>query len=391
MPKKISTVCEHHGEKKGAFSDSIVPPLFETVNFYFKNYREAADYFTGVKTDRYYYTRDLNPTTEILEKKLAFLEGGQACKCFASGMGAIGAALLGIARAGDHVVCVSTIYKNTYRVLTEIAPRYGIETTFLSGKSTGEFEQAIRPNTRVIYLESPSSSKYSVQDLRAVACLAGSRGIITMIDNTFATPFNQNPLSMGIDLVIHSGSKYLNGHGDVLAGAVIGSEALVREIAVREHYLLGNILGPFESWLVLRGLRSFPVRMEYFNRIGLDIAVLLEGHPDVARVYYPMLPSHPQYDLACSQMRGAGSLMAVELKAGPAGVARFMDSLQYFKIAASWGGYESLVWYPMIGAGNATQEWMELHDVNPSMVRLFIGMEDIEDIKEDLDRALRKT
>lgn len=389
MSKKISTVCEHHGEEKGAFNDSIVPPLFETVNFYFKDFQEATDYFAGVKTDRYYYTRTLNPTTEILEKKLAAMEGGATCKCFASGMGAVGAAIMGTARAGNHVVCVSTIYKNTYRVLTEIAPGYNINTTFISGKDIEEFERAIRPETRIIYLESPSSSKYSLQDLRAVAELAESRGIITMIDNTYATPFNQNPLALGIDLVIHSGSKYLNGHGDVLAGAVIGSEALIREISGKEHYLLGNILGPFESWLVLRGLRSFPVRMEYFNRVGLEIAEFLEAHPAVARVYYPMLPSHPQHQLARKQMRGAGSLMAIELKAGPSGVTGFIDSLRYFKIAASWGGYESLVWYPMIAAKNVTREWMDLHDVNPSMVRLFIGLEDIEDIKEDLDQALK--
>ncbi|MCL6610212.1 MAG: aminotransferase class I/II-fold pyridoxal phosphate-dependent enzyme [Peptococcaceae bacterium] len=390
MTKKFSTICQHLGEEKGAFCDSVVPPLFETVNFYFKNFREAADYFAGSKTGRYYYTRVLNPTTEVLEKKLAALEGGEACKCFASGMGAIGAAIMGTARAGDHVVCVAAVYKNTHRILTEIAPRYNISTTFISGKSIDEFERAIRPETRIIYLESPSSSKYSLQDLGAVAGLAKSKGIITMIDNTCATPFNQNPLAFGIDLVIHSGSKYLNGHGDVLMGAVIGSKDLVGGIAGKEHYLMGNILPPFESWLVLRGLRSFPVRMEHFNRVGLEIAEFLEEHPAVARVYYPMLASHPQHHLALRQMRGAGSLLAVELKGGPAKAARFIDSLRYFKIAASWGGYESLVWYPMIAKPDAGPEYMDLHDVNPSMVRIFIGMEDIEDIKEDLDQALRK-
>ncbi|MFZ5633108.1 MAG: trans-sulfuration enzyme family protein [Bacillota bacterium] len=390
MTKKFSTACVHHGEKKGDFNDSIVPPLFETVNFYFKDFREAQDYFSGLKTDRYYYTRAVNPTTEILEKKMAAMEGTAGCKFFASGMGAVGAAVMGVARAGDHVVCVSSIYKNTYRVLTEVAPDYGINTTFVSGKSVEEFERAITPETRIIYLESPSSAKYSLQDLQAVAELAKTRGIITMIDNTYATPYNQNPRAFGIDLVIHSASKYLNGHGDVLVGAVCGDGDLISAIAEREHYLLGNILGPFEAWLVLRGLRSFPVRMEHFNRVGLEIARFLEGHPGVARVYYPMLPSHPRHDLACRQMRGAGSLMTIELKAGPARVPEFMDSLRYFKIAASWGGYESLVWYPMIGAKNVTREYMELHDVNPSMVRLFVGMEDVEDIKEDLDRALKR-
>lgn len=256
-------------------------------------------------------------------------------------------------------------------MLTEITPDFNISATFVGGRDIGEFEGAIRPETRIIYLESPSSSKYTLQDLEAVALLANSRGIITMIDNTCATPYNQNPLAMGIDLVIHSGSKYLNGHGDVLVGAVIGSRELVGKIAGREHYLKGNILGPFEAWLVLRGLRSFPVRMEHLNRVGLEMAGYLEDHPAVARVYYPMLPSHPQHGLALRQMRGSGSLMAIELKSGPSGVAGFIDGLRHFKIAASWGGYESLVWYPMIGNPGASREWMDLHDVNPSMVRLF--------------------
>jgi len=391
VTKKIFTLCQHHGEKKGAFEDSVVPPIHETVSFYFKSFQEARDYFSGAAADRYYYTRSLNPTTEILEKKLAALEGGEACKCFGSGMGAMGAAILGTARAGDHVVCVSTVYKNTYRVLTEVAPDFGIESTFISGNSIDEFEAALKPNTRMFFLESPTSSKYTLQNLEAVARLAKSRGIITIIDNTCATPYNQNPLYLGIDLVVHSVSKYLNGHADVLAGAVIGGKKLVDAIAEKEHYLLGNILPPFESWLVLRGLRSFPVRMEHFNRAGLEIARFLEGHPSVARVHYPLLPSHPQYELAKRQMRGAGSLLAIELKAGPSGVAKFIDGLRYFKIAASWGGYESLVWYHLIGKPDPDPGYLELHDLNPSLVRLFIGLEDLEDIKEDLDQALKKS
>jgi len=183
--KNIFSTCAHSGEEKGAFLDSIVPPLFETVNFYFEDFKEARDYFTGVKTDRYYYSRLQNPTTEILEKKMAAMEGTPACKCFASGMGAIGIAVLGVAGVGDHAICVNTVYKNTHRIFSEVTPCYGITTSFVRGLDINEFEQAVQPKTKLIFLESPSSSRYSMQDLQAIAEMAKSKGIITMIDNTY--------------------------------------------------------------------------------------------------------------------------------------------------------------------------------------------------------------
>lgn len=387
---RIAQVCTHLGERKGSFDFSIVPPVYETVNFYFNDLEEAHLYFNQKKFGRFYYTRVSNPTTEILEKKIAALEKAPACKCFASGMGAIGASILGLAKSGDHIVAVKTIYKNSSRILNEIARRYGIEVTFVGGHRVEEFAEAIRPNTTMFFLESPSSSRYSLQDLKAVAELARRHGITTLIDNTIATPYNQNPRDYGIDVVIHSGSKYLNGHGDVLYGAVCADEHLIQKIAEREHYLLGNILGPLESWLALRGLRTFALRMAYYNRVGLEIARFLENHPKVARVYYPMLESHPQYELALRQMRGAGSLMAIELKDGYEKVRSFINNLRLFKIAASWGSFESLVWYPLIGVQNPDEDWLEEHEISLATVRLSIGLEDPELIKEDLDNALRK-
>lgn len=385
---RIAQICTHLGEAKGAFSDSIIPPLFETVNFYFHHLEEAVAFFAQENKERFYYTRMANPTTQILEKKLAALEKAPSCKCFASGMGAIGAAILGTVKAKDHIVAVRTVYKNTYRILNEITQRYGISVTFVGGHRVEDFEKALRPNTTLFFLESPSSSRYSLQDLAAVADLAKSRGVVTMIDNTIATPYNQNPRDFGIDIVIHSGSKYLNGHGDVLLGAVCADEEILKQIAEREHYLRGNILGPFEAWLALRGLRTFALRMEYHNRVGLEIAAFLENHPKVARVYYPMLASHPQHALAARQMRGAGSLLALELKDGPAKVNSFVNRLRHFRIAASWGGFESLVWYPLTGVRSPAPEWLREHELSPSQVRLFIGLEDVEEIKEDLDQAL---
>lgn len=386
-----STTCVHHGEKKGDFLDSIVPPVFETVNFYFHTLEEAEDYFAGRGPERYYYTRGLNPTVQVLEKKIAALEKAPACKCFGSGMAAIAAAVLGKAQAGDHIVSVSGIYKNAYRLLTEVAPRFGIEVTFVSGQSPDDFLEALRPNTRIIYLESPTSSTLALQDLGAVAELAKSHGITTIIDNTLATPYNQNPRDFGIDIVVHAATKYLNGHGDVLMGAVCGDEETIAGLLRREHALIGGIPGPFEAWLVLRGLRTFPLRMQHFNRAGLEVAKFLEQHPRVSRVYYPFLPSHPQHDLASRQMRGASAIIVMELKGGPQAVSQFMDHLELFRIAASWGSFESLVWYPLSGLSAAKDpEWLRFRQLNPSMVRLSLGLEDIDDLMADLDQALAR-
>ncbi len=388
--RRAAQVCTHWGEKKGAFDFSIIPPVYETVNFYFEDLEEAQQYFNQGKSGRFYYTRASNPTTEILEQKLAALEKAPACKCFASGMGAIGASILALAKSGDHIVAVRTIYKNSSRILNEIARRYNIDVTFVGGHRVEDFAETIRPNTTLFYLESPSSSRYSLQDLEEIAKLARSRGITTLIDNTIATPYNQNPRDYGIDAVIHSGSKYLNGHGDVLYGAVCADEQIIKEIAEREHYLRGNMLGPIESWLALRGLRTFALRMAYYNKVGLEMARFLENHPQVARVYYPMLESHPQHELAVRQMRGAGSLMAIELKGGYEKARSFINNLRLFKIAASWGSFESLVWYPATAVRNADEEWLKEHELSLSMVRLSIGLEDPELLKEDLDNALRK-
>lgn len=388
----IATACIHHAEMKGDFWDSIVPPIFETVNFYFHDTKEAEDYFSGQLSNKYYYTRGLNPTVHLLEKKLAAIEGTPACKCFGSGMAAVSAAILGNVQAGDHIISVGSIYKNAYRFLTEVVNRFGIDVTFVEGKRIEDFEAACRTNTKVIYLESPSSTNHSLQDLSAVAEFARAKKIITIIDNALSTPYNQRPYEHGIDLIVHSVTKYLNGHGDVLAGAVCGSEQAIKGLLSREHALFGGILGPFEAWLVLRGLRTFAVRMKYFNQVGLEAASFLEKHPKVARVYYPLLPSHPQYELAKKQMSGGSAVLTIELKSGQKGALTFINNLKLFRNAASWGSFESLVWYPLAGAGAniKNSEWLKLRGLNESLIRLSIGMEDVNDIKEDIEQALKK-
>jgi cystathionine beta-lyase/cystathionine gamma-synthase len=261
--------------------------------------------------------------------------------------------------------------------------RFGVETSFVGGRDLEEIEESIKPTTSLIYLESPSSVIFSLQDLQGVVREAGRRGIITIIDNSCATPYNQHPLSYGIDLVVHTATKYLNGHSDVVSGAVVGRRELVEHIFTNERALLGGIPGPFEAWLLLRGIRTLGLRMERHNSSGLKIARFLENHPKVKRVYYPGLRSHPQHRLAARQMSGFSGLLSFDLGVTEKKVERLLDSLRLFYIAVSWGGFESL-------AVKASPAAPSDPDIPPNLIRLSIGLEEPEDLMEDLESALKK-
>jgi methionine-gamma-lyase len=301
-------------------------------------------------------------------------------------MAAIGAAILSAARAGDHVVAVRSIYSNAYRLLHGYLPTLGIGTTFADFTDLDAVEAAIRPETRVLYLESPGNPAMHIVDLEAIASLARDRGLVTVIDNTLATPYNQRPLDMGIDLVVHSASKYLAGHSDVVAGVVAGSDERVRSISANEIRDLGGIIGPFEAWLILRGVRTLGLRMEAHNRAGLTVACWLERRPEVERVFYAGLPSHPQHELAARQMRGFSGLMGVVVRGGMEAGIRFANALQMFGIGVSWGGFESLA-LPMSTDDPALAREL---GIVPGFVRLSIGLEDEADLLDDLDQALRE-
>lgn len=300
-------------------------------------------------------------------------------------MAAIAAAILSAARSGDHVVAVRSIYSNAYRLLNGYLPTLGIPATFVDFTDLNAVEAAIRPETRVMYLESPGNPGMHIVDLQEVARLAHGRGIVTVIDNTLATPYNQRPLEMGIDLVVHSVSKYLAGHSDVVAGAVAGSDERVRAISANEIRDLGGIIGPFEAWLILRGIRTLGLRMEAHNRAGLAIACRLEERPEVERVFYAGLPSHPQHALAARQMSGFSGLMGVVVRGGMPAAVRFVNALRYFGIGVSWGGFESLA-LPMNPEDPAMSPDL---GIVPGFVRLSIGLEDEADLLDDLDQALR--
>ncbi|MGB9683099.1 MAG: trans-sulfuration enzyme family protein [bacterium] len=383
MKEKVKTLISHYWEDPERFLGAISPPIFEASNFAFSSYEELEEYQEG-KIKKYVYTRGINPTTEILENKLAVLEKGERCKVFSSGVSAISAALLSLLRSGDHIIGVSSVYNPTYEIISTYLSRFDVSSTFVDGKDIMNIKEAIRPNTRLIYLESPTSFTFEIQDLPNIARIAKDRGIYTIIDNTWATPYFQNPIEYGIDIVVHSASKYLGGHSDLVGGAVVTREELIGNIE-REASLIGGTLGPFEAWLILRGLRTLPLRMNAHYQNAMKIASFLETHKRIVKVNYPGLSSYPQYNLAKTLMRGFSGVMSFEMEGKEKELKSFINNLKLFKIAVSWGGYESLVFPGRFAFEKNRKDNMVL----PSqLIRISVGLEDVEDLLEDLDNAL---
>ena len=370
----FETLCAHAGEDPARFLGAPVPPIYQNSLF------TAPDAETFLRrSQEYSYTRDGNPTTDVLERKLAALERTEAARCFGSGMAAVAAAVLHAVRAGDHLVAVETAYGPTRRFLTEYLPRFGVSVSYVAGTDPQQFVDALRPETRLFYLESPTSLVFHLQDLPAVAALAKERGITTVVDNSWASPYFQNPAEFGIDLVLHSATKYLGGHSDIVAGVVMGPKERLEELKAWEGRLLGGILDPFAAWLMLRGIRTLPVRMDRHQQTGLAAAAFLEGHAQVARVYYPGLSSHPQYELGRRLMRGNSGLLSFQLKEpGREAVCQVVDRLRYFGIGVSWGGFESLA-IPVLLNAEGEPGWG---------IRIHVGLETAEDLLDDLDHAL---
>lgn len=376
----FETLCAHFGEDPARYAGAMVPPIFQNSLF------TSPDAETWVARNALYpevydYTRVANPTTDILETKLAALERAEAARCFGSGMAAISAAIFHAVRAGDHIVAVKTIYGPSQTLLSQYISRFEVSVTFVPGTDPQQFADALQPNTKLIYLESPSSLVFHLQDIAAVTALARERGLLTLVDNSWASPYFQNPIELGADLVVHSATKYLGGHSDLVAGVLMGPKAHIDSIKDNEGTFLGGVLDPFASWLMLRGLRTLPIRMERHQANALAIARYLEAHPKVARVYYPGLPSHPQYALGRRQMRGYSGLMSFALKdGGKEAVFAMVNRLRYFHIACSWGGYESLI-HPLTIP--AEEKGHVLWGA-----RIHVGLETVDDLLEDLENAL---
>lgn len=337
--------------------------------------------FSFAKSDapghEFKYSRMGNPTVQELEKKLAFLEAGEKAACFSSGMGAISASILSTVRSGDHIICTDQVYFGTRELLEFFLKRYNVETTYVDTTSVDNIANAIKDNTSLIYLESPTSFYFQLQDLKNCAVLARSKNIRTIIDNTWASPCFQNPIELGIDLVVHSLTKYVGGHSDVLGGVVIGPKHMVEPISRIEHQLLGATMTPHTASLLLRGLRTLPLRMERLSNSTIAIAEHLSNLRGVRRVNFPGHPSHPNYQLALSQMKGYGSLLSVEVSGTIDQAKKWVDQLEFFRIGLSFGGYESLAL--VIGAVEESE-----NNTPVTLIRINVGLEDPMDLIEDL-------
>jgi cystathionine beta-lyase/cystathionine gamma-synthase len=335
-----------------------------------------------------FYTRYGNQTHAHAEALIASLEGSEAALLSASGMGAISTTVLTFVGRGDHVIVQQNHYAGTTALARDFLSKWGVEVTVVDQRSVAAFEAALRANTRLIMLESPSNPLLRLTDLSAVAALAKPRGIITVIDNTFATPINQRPISLGVDIVVHSATKYFGGHSDLTAGAVAGSNAHIDRIW-KTSTVLGATLAPFDSWLLQRGLRTLAIRMERHNLTGLAIARFLESHPAVKLVNYPYLESHPQYELARRQMTGGSGVMSFELRGGFEAAERCVSSLRLFQRAASVGGVDSLVVHPAaMLAKTMSAEQFAATGVQADLIRLSVGLESEADLRADLAQAL---
>ncbi len=385
LPTNTDFTLFHLGEEREQYFNAMAPPVVQTSNFVFPDLTAFRNAFADELT-QHVYSRGNNPTTEILRRKIAALEGAEDALVFGSGAGAIAAAVIGNVAASDHVVCQKAPYSWTSALLRKFLPRFGVTCTFVDGTDTANIRAAIQPNTKILYLESPNTMTFECQDLPACAALAREFGLVSIIDNSYCSPLFQNPIAFGIDIVVHSATKYLNGHSDVVAGALCGSRDMVAKLFTSELMTLGGILGPHDAALVLRGLRTLPLRLQRSDDTAHFLVEKLAAHPAVSRVWYPFHPSFPQYELAKRQMRGCGGLFSVDFKADSMEqMDAFVHRVRRFSMAVSWGGHESLMiptlgFYNIPGRANPPIPW--------TFVRFYAGLEDAAWLWEDLEQAL---
>jgi cystathionine gamma-synthase len=370
-------------EKKNA---PVAPPIFQTSTFEVTDNEEQILVAT---TDRY-YTRWGNPTTTLAEQTLAAIEGTEGARVFASGMGAITTTVLALLKAGDHIVAQRDIYGGVTNFFTQWLPKLGIETTLVDTNDYEQHERAIRPNTRLLYLESPTNPSLRVVDFRKMAALARGHRLISMVDSTFGTPINQHPAQFGIDLVMHSGTKYLSGHADLTCGVVCGSQEMMQRLW-ETRTTLGNCMDPHAAWLLIRGLKTLAVRVARQNDNAQRVAEFLQQHATVRRVHYPFLNSHPQYAIAREQMTGGSGMVTFEVEGTGDDARRVSEAMRLFALATSLGGVESLVSIPVLTShAMISAEQRAKMGVTEQMVRLSVGIESVEDLIADLEQALQK-
>ncbi|GIX49139.1 MAG: cystathionine gamma-synthase [Candidatus Tectimicrobiota bacterium] len=387
-PQGISTRAVHGGERRQRLGDALTVPIYQTSTYVFRNTAELIDFKEG-RIEKGEYGRYGNPTVQAAERKLAELEHADDALLWASGMCAITSVLLTMLRPGQHMIITADVYRRTRQFCDTMLRRWGVEVTVVPPADMAALEAAIQKNTRLLFSESPTNPYLYVVDLERLADIARRHRLRTMIDSTFATPYNQNPLDYGIDLVMHSATKYLGGHNDLLAGVVAGSASLIA--ALREAQgVLGGITDPHTAYLLLRGLKTFALRMQRHNANGMALARFLESHPKVRRVYYPGLESHPSHAIASRQMRGFGGVVSFEVAGDLRQTSAFIDALRLPYIAPSLGGVESLVEQPaLMSYYELTPEERQRLGISDSLVRYAAGIEDTEDVLADVEQALK--
>ena len=376
----IKTNCVHTGVYKDSSFNSVTTPIYPTSTFYF----DALG-----KNKGYDYTRSGNPTRTALEENIAALEGGVGCSVTATGMAAITATLF-LCQAGDHIVTGDDIYGGSYRVFAYVFSKMGLSFSFVNMRDLKAVEKAITPKTKMIWIETPSNPLLNIVDLGGVINLAKSKNILAVVDNTFLSPYFQKPFEFGADIIVHSTTKYINGHSDVVGGAIVYADKIVEE---KGRYLV-NALGvsesPFDSWLVLRGVKTLPYRMEAHQANALSVAKFLEGHKAVKKVYYPGLASHPQQALIKKQMKGFGGMLAFELDTKKVSLDTFFSRLQYFSLAESLGGVESLIENPWrMSHASMGEKALKASGMTPETIRVSVGIEDAKDLIDDFSQALK--
>jgi cystathionine beta-lyase/cystathionine gamma-synthase len=369
-------------EDREKYFNAVAPPIIQTSNFAYPTVDEFAEAVLTEK-DSHLYTRGNNPTVNILCQKMAALEGAEDCLMVGSGAAAITNSVMSQVSAGDHIISVKSPYTWAERLMTNILPRFGVETTFIDGTKLENFANACQENTKLIYLESPNSWTFELQNLAEVAEFAKDKGITTIIDNSYCTALCQRPIDYGIDLVIYSATKYYNGHSDVVAGAICGSKEKITQIFHNEFMTFGNILAPQNAWLMLRSLRTLPIRLKQSSESTIKIIEFLKNHPKIEKVWYPFDEANPQFDLAKKQMKMPMGMFTIALKNQDVqAIKNFCESLEYFLIAVSWGGHESLI-MPRCA-------FVDENDEQVNRIRFYIGLETADVLLEDLEKSLSK-
>jgi cystathionine beta-lyase/cystathionine gamma-synthase len=383
-----SYIFNELGEDRENYFNAIAPPIMQTSNFKVKRVADLKKLFED-EYSGYLYSRGLNPTVDILRKKLAALDGAEDCLVFNSGAAAIFASILANVKSGDHLVSVEKPYTWAQRMMTSILPRFGVSTTFIDGTDIENFERAIRPNTALIYLESPNSWDYKIQDLSAVSELARAEGITTIIDNSYCTPLFQKPIELGIDIAMQTATKYIGGHSDTLGGVLCASGNMIKRIFESEYLNIGSGIQPFNAWLLIRGLRTLSLRLDRISRTTEQVLYYLNRAPQVDGLLFPFDEGFPQYALAKRQMKGACGLLSFYIKADSRDqIVRFCESLNHILMAVSWGGHESLI-MPFCAS-------IEPGSFDPAikehrLIRLYVGLEDSDYLISDLEQAFANT